>query len=352
MDIKKYEVYREKLYNQLEKLRYDNGTFRASNSPEYDAVWTRDSYYCNLSYLGIDNHKYLQTCHTYLDFLHKWENEYDHKITWLTKQVITTHQEGYKFLHPKYHRDGSEIKGLQWEFRQQDSFPYIILMMWHGFNDGLEVFRNDDDRKVFQLLIKAMEHTKYWEMDYAGSWEEETAVLMSNMLLSIYATEKAYEMGFDVDRECLRKARRKAYGQFPYERDGKEWDLTLLFPCILDNAIAKVDIEDIVNGCMQNLQKNRYMCRYSGDIYKPFRKQEDVPKDEMQWCFSGAFLSIIHSNFGNMDSAKQYIDFVMNEYPDGDIPEGVNEHGVRCFNEILAWSIAMYIQAINKLIIN
>lgn len=344
----KYLSYRDKLYSQLDKLRMDNGTFRASNSLEYNATWIRDSYYNNMAYLNYDNEKYLQTCHTYLDFLHKWENQYDHKITWLTKQLVTTHEEGYKFIHPKVNFDGSEIHGLEWEFRQQDSFPYLILMMWNGYNIGLPVFRNDSDRVVMQLLIKAMEHTRYWEVEYAASWEEECSVFMSNLLLSIYATEKAYEMRFDIDRECLKKARLKAYEQFPYERKGKEWDLTLLFPCILDGAVAKIDIEDIVQGCVSNLQKGRYMCRYQNDIYKPFRKQEDLPKGEMEWCMSGGFLSMIHSSFGNVGAARHYIDFIMMEYPDGDIPEGVNEYGKRCFNEVLAWSVSMYIQAINK----
>lgn len=345
-----YKEYREKLYKQLDNLRMDNGTFRASNSPEYNSTWTRDSYYCNNAYLGYDNEKYLQTCHTYLDFLHRWENEYDNKITWLTKHPVTSWQDGFRFIHPKVNFDGSEIKGLNWQFLQEDSFPYLILMMWNGYKEGLKVFRNSDDIKIMQLLIKAMEKSRYWEIEMAHSWEEETSIFLSNLLLSIYASEKAYEMGFDVDREVIRKARRKAFGQFPYERSGRDWDLTLLFPCILDGYLSKMDIEDIVKGCLTNINGNRYLFRYLDDEYKPFRKVEDKPLESMEWCMSGGFLSIIFSNFGDIETAKSYIDFIMEQYPNGDIPEGVNEYGIRCFNEVLAWSVSMYIQAINKLI--
>ncbi|MGL4451159.1 MAG: hypothetical protein ACRCTZ_08225 [Sarcina sp.] len=350
MKYSKYLGYMEKLYSQLEKLRMPNGTFRASNSMEYNSTWLRDSFWCNLSYLNHDNEKYLQTCHTHLDFMHLWENKYDHKITWLTRQTISSHEEGFKFIHPKVNFDGTEITGLNWQFLQQDSFPYMILMMYYGWKEGLDVFRTVEDYKIMQLWIKAMENTKYWEISLAGAWEEEVAVFMSNMLLSIFATEKCYEMGFDVDREILRKARIKAYGQFPYEREGKLWDLTLLFPCVLDGCLSNIDIEDIVKGCQTNLFRTRYMCRYPFDIYKPFRNDWDMKPSEMEWCFSGAYMSIIMSKFNNMEMAEWYIDNIIEDYPDGDIPEGVNCDNTRCFNEILAWSVSMYIQAINKLI--
>lgn len=346
MDI--YGQYQFNLINVLEDLRQENGVFRASSSKHYNATWIRDNYWNSQPYLNLDPMKYLQTCQTHIDFLLKWENEYDNKISWLIKDPDLTGRE-HRFIHPKVNFDGSEIKGLKWQFLQIDTLAYFILMFFNGYINGLPVFRNSEDREIVQLLITALEGLDFCNKNYAHSWEEELGIFTSNLGLITRALEVAYDMGFQVNREILRKARRKFYGQFPYERTGRDWDLTLLFLGAVDGILKPIDIDEIVEGIEGNILKNHGVIRYKNDIYKPFSNVNIKPKEEMQWCMGLSYLSIIHTKRRNIEKGKYYLDLLLNKYPDGIIPEGVNEKGEPCDNTPLAWSVSMTLLAIQAL---
>lgn len=342
-----YLDYRNKLFSVLDSLRQPNGVFRASQSEEYNATWIRDNYWCNLSYLDLYPQKYLQTCRTHLDFLHKWEREYDNKISWLIKDT-ELYKQPSRFIQPKVNFDGSEIKGLQWNFLQADTLAYLVLMMYYGYKNNMNVFRNQDDIKVFQILIDATLVLKLYDKEMGASWEEELACFTSNIGLILRALECAYEMGFDVDYTEITKYRLKFYSQFPYERTGRDWDLTLLFLCATDGILKPIDVEQVLKGIHTNLEREYGVIRYNNDIYKPFRNS--TCNNEMQWQMGFGYLALIYGKCNNKKVCKDYIDKLMNKYTDGNIPEGCNELGESCYNVPLAWSVSMCIQAINTLL--
>lgn len=345
-----YLQYKEILMGKLNMMRKDNGVFRAALSTHYDACWIRDNYWCNMSYLEEYPELYLQTCHTHLDFLHMYENDYDHKLSWLLKDPDVGHWNNYRYIHPKVNFDGTEIEGMAWNTLQLDSFPaYYLLMIYQGWKKGLSVFRNDEDKKVVQLCVKILEKLDISNRELCHSWEEINRVFTSNLGLCIKVLEGCYEMGFDVDREELKKIRSKFNDQFPFECKDRDWDFTLLFICVLDDFLSPIQIEDIVQGVTVNLEREHGVIRYINDVYKPFNDGIEC-REEMQWKMAFGYLSIIYSKMGMTDVAKQYLDKIVMDYPDGDIPEGVNELNQDCYNKNLAWSISMTIQAINKLL--
>lgn len=343
--MKKYIQYSNKLYQVLDSLRQPNGVFRASASVHYNATWIRDNYWNAQPYLKMNPEKYMQTCHTHLDFLKKWEYGYDHKISWLIKDPILEGRE-HRFLHPKVNYDGSEIVGLKWQFLQIDTLAYFLLLFYNGHKRGLEVFRDEQDFKIVQLLIKALEHLDFCNKNYAHSWEEELGIFTSNLGLIMRALECSHEMGFEVDREILRKARRKFYGQFPYERTGRDWDLTLLFLTAVDGILKPIDIEDIIQGVETHILRPYGVIRYQNDVYKPFQEPQNTPKAEMQWCMGLGYLALAYLKVNERTKAKLCIDQIMQRYPDGCVPEGVNEVGYPCDNTPLAWSVSMSLLAI------
>lgn len=343
----KYISYANKLFKVLYSLRQPNGVFRASSSEHYNATWIRDNYWNSQPYLITNLEKYLQTCHTHIDFLHLWENGYDNKISWLIKNPDLKGRE-YCFIQPKVNFDGTEIDGLNWQFLQIDTLAYILLLLYQGHSKNLEVFRNESDKAIVQLLITALEGLDFCNVTFAHSWEEELGIFTSNLGLIMRALECAYEMGFNIDSEVLRKTRRKFYGQFPFERTGRDWDLTLLFLASIDDILKPVDTNNILNGIETNLLREYGVIRYKEDIYKPFNK---ITCDtEMEWCMGLAYLSLINFKQGNHSKGLHYLNSLIDRYPDGNIPEGVNCYGEPCDNTPLAWSVAITLLATQELL--
>lgn len=344
-----YEKYQELLQKNIEELRQENGTYRASWSEEYNATWIRDNFWCNMSNLHHNKEKYIQTAQTHLDFLKKYETEYDHKISWLIKDnnVQGKLENMRRFIHPKVNFDGTEIEGMKWNFIQLDTLPYYILMMYYGWKNGMEIFRDKEDREMIQLVIKVIEAMDICNRDFGSAWEEECSQFTSNIGLCMRALEAGYEMGFDINQEELRKIRRKFWGMFPLERHGRTCDLTLLFLCAIDGVLKPVDIDNVMENVAKELHRDYFCCRYSGDKYKPFDRTMDCNdhrqpcKGEMQWCMSAGYLAITCCKINNNSSAKHYIDKLVELYPDGLIPEGINEKGEPCVNSPLCWSMAM-----------
>ncbi len=340
----KYEQYRETCFNILNQLRQPNGTFRAAFGPHYNATWIRDNYWNAQSYLTLFPDLYVQTAQTHLDFLKM--NKY--KMEWLLKDSNVYGKNEYRFIHPKVNYDGSEIEGLQWRFIQADTLMYYFLIVYNGWKQNLNIIRDEEDMIVLQLLIKVIEEFDLAEKAMAHSWEENVEIFSSNIGLAIKALNSAYEMGFDVDRKNLKKLQLKFNQQCPNEAHNRDWDLTLLFLCTFDDLLTKIQIEDIVNGVTLNLERKNGVIRYKDDVYRPFK--DDFVNEEMEWLMGWGYLGLIHIKQGNIEAGKQYIDKIINAYPDGRIPEGTDKNGKPCENTPLAWSITMCIQAINALL--
>ena len=348
--------YKAKLRLVTDSLRKDNGVFRASSSDEYNATWIRDNFWINLSYLKDSPEKYLQCCHTHLDFLMLYEKSYDHKLSWLIADTdVHSKNKQSRFIHPKVNFDGTEIKGLQWQFLQLDTLAYYVLMMWYGHKSYLEVFRTTEDRDIIQLVLRVIEALDICNKEYAHSWEEETSIFTSNLGLCMRALEVGYDMGFDINMEELRRIRRKFYGQFPVERNGRECDLTMLFLTAIGGIIKPVDIQNIIDNVNESLLGEYGVKRYRGDVYKPFDKTKHCIDNkqpcngEMQWCMGLAYLAVAYIKIGQQDKAKELLDKLVDKYSDGKIPEGVNHVGDPCYNTPLGWSCAITSIAISML---
>ena len=354
-----YENYQQKLLNIIDGMRRENGTYIAAPSEDYkNWTWIRDGFYINLSNLYHDFGKYTQMCHTYFDFLKKYEYDYGNKLTWLAKNKdFHSNIENMRhFVHPRVHPDGSE-NDQNWAFNQGDTLAYYILTIWYAYREiGEEIFRDSEDKRMLQLLVDGIENLDIIHQPFSTSWEEPAFVSASNIGLNMRALEVAYKMGLRVDASKLREIRKGFYDLFPYESKDRSCDLTLLFLCALDGILEDIDIDDILNNVAKELHGVNFLIRYKNDTFKPFDRNKDVNDptqpcvNEPEWCMSAGYLAITYAKQGQIEIAKHYIDKLIELFPDGRIPESIEGcSGRKCLNSPLTWSCAITSVAIDYL---
>lgn len=350
-----FEEFKEKLLGVMEECRNENGTFYASPYIKYQAVWYRDNTLVNFAYLHSDPEKYVQTVHTFTDFLHKQE----YCQGKLSKMIEDPNFEGHKmknFIHPKVSIYGDELPEM-WEFRQADTPSWILLQHIVAKRHGIDTIRNQDDFNILQKVVRVIEAIKIYEKPYSGAWEEVSYVSLTNMMLAQEALEGAYELGFEVDREHLRKLRRKIAGMFPLESHNRHVDMAMLFPCVVSNRLSRIDTEEILFEVANNLNRQYGVIRYANDKYRPFTEDYDCNSDrqpcknEMQWLLGLGYEAYIFAKLGHKESAIRIVEDVINRYPDARIPEGVSsdDSSILSLNSFLTWSCATFVNAIDAI---
>lgn len=338
-EIRFYEEYKEKCFNELNKLRVGNGLFVASEY--YSHSWHRDNMMCNLAYLNNYPDKYTQTIHTTLDLLKKFESKYT-KLSSVLKYGIT---ENNYLLHAKFDINTmDEIPNLQWNNAQWDNQSLILINIAYGIKEGLNIIRDDSDRKIIQLLIDYTIKIGY--NPNASSWEEEDQQRTSSTALTVKALELIKECGFNVPQQYIFEGYSLLGKLALKEHDYKDSDLMLLYLPTFD-IVDKITTCNIIEKVERDLLRESGVIRYRGDYY--YNKDGK----EMEWSFGLSYLSICYNKLGVTSMAKFYIDKIIELYPDAKIPEGVyGGTNIKNDNDILAWAIAVQIQAIDMLLEN
>lgn len=338
-EIRFYQEYKEKCFNELNKLRVDNGLFVASEN--YGHSWHRDNMMCNLAYLNNYPDKYVQTIHTTLDLLKKFENKYT-KLSSILKYGIT---ENNYLLHAKFDVNTmDEIPNLCWNNAQWDNQALILINIAYGIKNGLNIIRDKSDKDIIQLLIDYTMKVGYTAN--ASSWEEENQQRTSSTALTIKALELMKELGFKVPSQYIFEGYSLLGRLSLKEHSSKDSDLMLLYLPVFD-IVDKITTCNIIEKVERDLLRNGGVIRYKGDYY--YNKDGK----ELEWSFGTSYLSICYNKLGCFDMAKLYVDKIIELYPDAKIPEGVyGGTNIKNDNSILAWSISVQIQAIDLLLKN
>ena len=336
-EVEYYSKYKKKCFEELNKLRVDNGLFVASEN--YGHSWHRDNMMCNLAYLNNYPDKYVQTIHTTLDLLKKFEDKYT-KLSSVLKYGIT---ENNYLLHAKFDVNTmDEIPNLCWNNAQWDNQALILINIAYGIQNGLKIIRDKSDEDIMQLLIDYAIKVGYTKN--ASSWEEEDEQRTSSTALTVKALELMKELGFKVPSQYIFEGYSLLGKLSLKEHKSKDSDLMLLYLPTFD-IVDKITTCNIVEKVENDLLRNSGVIRYKGDYYY------NRDGKELEWSFGLSYLSICYSKLGHIEMAKMYIDKIIKLYPDAKIPEGVyGGTNIKNDNVILAWSISVQIQAIDLLL--
>ena len=142
-----YKKIKDKLYKINNSLRLDNGLYIASLGEHYrNYCWWRDIFYQSLPTLKKSPDLFVQTYHTFLDYLIK----YEHKIDHLTNNPYDYNN--YTSLHPRIYSDLSEITP-NWGNKQSDAIFLMLFGIGIGIEKKLNIIRNKKDKNIIQKTV-------------------------------------------------------------------------------------------------------------------------------------------------------------------------------------------------------
>jgi len=305
---------KDELMEGLSNLRMDNGVFYASTGEFYLKSWLRDNFYANLAYLNSDPEKYKQTIQTMLDYFLKIEKDYQ-KISWLIKHPDIPNGQEWRFIHSRTDKFLQEIPQI-WGNLQIDSINQILYGVYLGESKGISIIRNEDDRKIIQLVIDMMEAINFHTLEDNGCWEEKRKVETSSIGYALTALTSMKMLGFNVKQQLLDNAHDVLNKLLPGESSERDVDmaqLNLIFPCFILDANRS---EAIMKNIEDKLERKHGALRYKFDeYYNTFNKEHNRYHDEKAtqfedneavWSMYLSFASLSYHTLGNEEKAKEY----------------------------------------------
>lgn len=355
-----YKEIKDKLYKINNSLRLDNGLYVASLGEHYrNFCWWRDIFYQSLPTFKKSPELFVQTYHTFLDYLIK----YEHKIDYLTNNPYDYNN--HTALHPRIYPDLSEITA-NWGNKQGDAIFLMMFGIGIGLEKKLEIIRNKKDKEVVQKVIIMYETMEYWKMSGNDAWEEHDDVHSHAIGAGLSALKKLKKVGFVVNDSKLKLAQNALNELLPKETIYRDCDLAqlqLIYPL---NIINKTQREEILDNIESTLLRKNGVIRYVGDtyfnlasehsfnthnsLYYPSIKNQLIG-NELEWTFGLAYLSIIYKKMGFELVSKTYLDTILERVSDDFmIPEGYySKTNIKNENTPLGWSVALTIIAIEEL---
>lgn len=355
-----YKEVKDKLYKINNSLRLDNGLYIASLGEHYrNFCWWRDIFYQSLPTLKKSPDLFIQTYHTFLDYLIKYEN----KIDYLTSNPHDYNN--YTALHPRVYPDLKEITP-NWGNMQSDSIFLMLFGIGLGLEKKLNIIRNKKDHQIIQKTIVMYEMMEYWNLAGNDCWEENCDIHSHQIGAGIAALKKLDKQGFIINKETLELAKNKLNELLPKETIYRDYDLAqlqLIYPL---NIVNKDQREQILDNIETHLLRKNGVIRYEYDqyfnlasehsfnihnsLYYPAIKNQ-LKGNELEWTFGLAYLSIIYKKMGFELVSKKYLDNILEKCGDDlMIPEGYySKTNIKNQNTPLGWSVALTIIAIEEL---
>lgn len=355
-----YKEVKDKLYKINNSLRLDNGLYIASLGEHYrNFCWWRDIFYQSLPTLKKSPDLFIQTYHTFLDYLIKYEN----KIDYLTSNPHDYNN--YTALHPRVYPDLKEITP-NWGNMQSDSIFLMLFGIGLGLEKKLNIIRNKKDHQIIQKTIVMYEMMEYWNLAGNDCWEENCDTHSHQIGAGIAALKKLKKNGFIVNNDKLKIARGALDNLLPKETIYRDYDLAqlqLIYPL---NIVNKDQREQILDNIETHLLRKNGVIRYEYDqyfnlasehsfnahnsLYYPSIKNQ-LKGNELEWTFGLAYLSIIYKKMGFELVSKNYLDNIIEKAGDDlMIPEGYySKTNIKNQNTPLGWSVALTIIAIEEL---
>jgi len=325
----------------LNKLRLNNGFYKASTGSEYHYTWLRDNFYCSIPELWNNPKKYIQTYRTWIDYYKVVERKYNKFSALIAKGKI---DHAYEFPNVRINLDLTEtIAG--WNHVQIDTIGYFLFGIGTGEDANLEVIRDEIDLDIVNKAIQMLDAIQYYKVSECGAWEENNENPRASSIGSIVAglkllkkVEDRLHIGLEIPEHLITKGEEVLNNILPKETPTRDYDLTQLFLIYPFNIVTKEMEDIIINNINTYLLKENGVIRYLGDKYYNIN-------GEAEWVMGLAYLGIIYYKQGEKLKAKHMYNKIMKTSIDYNIPElyysGTSKKNE---NSPLGWSIGLTIE--------
>lgn len=337
-----------KLYENLKKLRLDNGLYIASTGEFYrQFCWLRDCFYESLPSLTIEPRLYEQTYHTILDYLKMIEKKYN-KFSSMIENP--NHKEAWRYLHARIGADTFDEIHDFWMNKQNDVCGELLYGIALGEQNGLDIIRDYDDVHMINLIIKYLESIEFWKDFDSGIWEEDEGIRSSSIgscVAGLIAIKNLNNPNIIIPENLIMKGKIVLSQLLPNETKHRDVDMALLTLIYPFNVVNEKQRDQILNNVEKKLLREYGCLRYIGDYYYN-ADYSNLLGNEAQWTLGDLYLANIYIDMGNIEKGKFHLNRVLSKCPDGNIPE-LYVNGVPNCNLILGWSNALAILALQKL---
>lgn len=350
------------VFEAMEACRRPNGAFIAAPSPDYNAMWIRDTLYTNFSYwyLGQFN-KLSEGMWIVFDLFKK----YRHK---LVARIASPEEIPDGVIHAKYYADTLEEITPSWGHDQLDVVGLFLYITADLDYKNIRVIRNETDLEILQLLVYYLRSKEYWRHADFGIWEECKITHLSSIgscLSALRYLKKQSGLEVVVPDTLVQQGETALTKIFPAEslsscskphhnHDCDAAELSLIWPYhvltqeqtreVLNRLTGGHRAENGEHHCL--LQKNG-LNRYWGDDY--YRSTEGKCRGiSAEWPMFFFWISIVHSQLHEYDAAAEWFGkgcrtMVNNMIPEAYHNDQPNEHMP------LAWAHAISLIAFRKL---
>jgi len=337
-------------YSILDSIRLPHGLYIASPSDHYSAVWIRDTLYISLPYLNKNCGTYERALHRLLDLL----IEYEWKIDIHTAQKP---HEAWEYIHAKYDADNVRELLEPWGHAQHDAVGMLLWAIGEGERQGKRILRNTRDRIIVQKLVYYLHTCEYWHDLDNGMWEEGREIHASSVgacISGLRSVSYLVDVPEYMISNGLATLERLGLNE-TFDKSEDMAQLSLIYPHRVysrENAIM------VLEQVEQRLLRKNGVVRYLGDSY--YSTLEDTGRHhpsayyagtEAEWCLGLPWLAICHTELGNCDKARHYIERTEKVMlADGSLPELYFANtNLPNPNTPLGWANALYVVAWERL---
>lgn len=337
----------EKHLQNLLELRADKGLFLASAQDVdtgYDKAWLRDNFYVSLGLEETERWKEVEGIwESILEILKKHQD----KINWA---IENKPHESWQYIHARYHPKTFEEFWEEWGNKQNDAVGAVLFKICDLELKGQKIIQNEKDKKILQRLIDYLSSIQYWHDPDSGVWEEAQEIHASSIGACLAGLKKASRLDYlTVHPDMVERGQEALEKILPRESESHFCDqaqLSLIWPF----GVVKKDEENkILDRVEYYYERKRGIIRYKNDKY--YNKNQDGYSQEAEWTMGLCWLSIIHSNRGELDKAEAYLKKAKEASTQNDkLPELYYSNSDKPNeNNPLGWSESLYIVALNKL---
>lgn len=340
--------------HEMELLRHPNGAFSAAPTPNYRALWIRDTLYTSFCYWYLDDYEKLkQGIWIVFDLFKKHKKR-------IKKRVVSPIDVTGGLIHAKYDAQTLEeiVADDEWKHHQLDALGLFLHIVADLDFKHIRIIRDEEDLEILYLLIAYLRSVEYWIRPDFGMWEE-CKIRHSSSIGAVIAglsyirkqrlvpevTDGLIRAGEEALAEILPFESRDKCASTHHRHDCDSAQLSLIWPY---NVIVREDeIDDILYRISNSLKQVYGFNRYWGDEY--YRSdQERFRGISAEWPLFKFWMSIICSQRHEHEKALLWFKEGSATIVDNKIPEAY-KNGKPNPQTPLAWTHAIALIAYTKL---
>jgi GH15 family glucan-1,4-alpha-glucosidase len=320
----------------LQTLQHNTGLFSAAPciSTGYSRSWIRDNIYATLGLAAAGEVRSVVKAYKALfDVLRKHE----YKIDWAIKEKP---KHRFQYIHARYDPASLSEISEEWGNKQNDAIGAFMFMIGKFEKEGLNVIRDENDKRILQKLVYYLNSVEYWHDEDNGMWEENEEIHASSVGACVAGLRAVSDIVY-VPPKLIQKGMNTLNEMLPRESASKETDMALLSMIYPYNIVSGKVKEQILEQIETKLLRNRGLIRYEGDQYYN-------ENGEAEWCMGLPWLAKIYKDMGMMSRYRYFLEKTYEAMTDlGELPELYFSNSDKCnANTPLAWSQSMFLVAV------